>query len=123
MQKTYLREISPERLQMILYGIPTCDSCKAALKALTAAGHTVTFRDIRAEPLTEDERFEFITEFGDRIINRQSTSWRGLSDWLKASEADAQLEAQPTLMKRPVIRSGDVLTLGWDAAAQSTHLP
>ncbi len=46
---------------MILYGIPTCDTCKAALKALAAAGHPVSFRDIRAQPLTEAERAEFIT--------------------------------------------------------------
>ena len=32
---------------MILYGIPTCDTCKKALKALEAAGHAVQFRDIR----------------------------------------------------------------------------
>mgnify|MGYP002139051947 CR=1 FL=1 len=28
---------------MILYGIPTCDTCKKALKALEAAGQAVTF--------------------------------------------------------------------------------
>ena len=97
-----------------LYGIRTCDSCKKAEKSLTAAGHSVSFRDVRAEPLTEAERAAFITEFGDRIINRQSTTWRGLSDWLKASEADAQLAAQPTLMKRPVLQSAGRLILGWD---------
>ena len=107
---------------MILYGIPTCDTCKAAQKALTAVGHTVTFRDIRTEPLTEAERYEFITEFGDTIINRQSTTWRGLSDWLKASEADAQLEAQPTLMKRPVIRADERLYLGWGPDTQAALL-
>jgi arsenate reductase-like glutaredoxin family protein len=40
---------------MILYGIPTCDTCKKARKALEAEGHSVTFRDVRAEPLSEDE--------------------------------------------------------------------
>ena len=30
---------------MILYGIPTCDTCKKAIKTLQAAGHDVTFRD------------------------------------------------------------------------------
>ena len=29
---------------MILYGIPTCDTCKKALKAIEAAGKAVTFR-------------------------------------------------------------------------------
>jgi arsenate reductase (glutaredoxin) len=100
---------------MILYGLSTCDTCKKAQKALVAAGHEVTFRDVRAAPLTEAEITEFITEFGSRIINTQSTTWRGLSDWMKASEADQQLREHPALMKRPVIRQGDSLTLGWDA--------
>lgn len=107
---------------MILYGIPTCDTCKAALKALSAAGHAPTLRDVRAQPLSEAERAEFIAEFGDNIINRQSTTWRGLSDWLKQSEADAQLAAQPTLMKRPVIRADGKLYLGWDTGVQSALL-
>jgi Spx/MgsR family transcriptional regulator len=107
---------------MILYGIPTCDTCKKALKALEAAGHAVTFRDVRAEPLTEAEISEFVTEFGDAIVNRASTTWRGLSDFIRASEPEAQLAAHPTLMKRPVIRSNHGLTLGWDDKVQAKLL-
>lgn len=103
-----------------LYGIRTCDTCRKAEKALVAAGLDVSFRDVRAEPLSEAEREELVTEFGDRIINRQSTTWRGLSDWLKASDADAILAAQPTVMKRPVIRAGGALYLGWDAEIQAS---
>lgn len=62
---------------MILYGIPTCDTCKKALKALETAGHAVTFRDIRKDPLIEAEIAEIVTEFGSRIINKQSTTYRG----------------------------------------------
>lgn len=69
-------------------------------------------------PLSESEISELVTEFGDAIVNRQSTTWRGLSDWLKASEPEAQLAAQPTLMKRPVIRTEEGLFLGWDAGVQ-----
>jgi len=107
---------------MILYGLSTCDTCKKAQKALTQAGHDVVFRDIRTEPLTPAERDEFIREFGDRIINRASTTWRGLNDWMKQSEADAQLAAYPALMKRPVIRDGDRLTLGWEGDVQAALL-
>jgi arsenate reductase (glutaredoxin) len=106
---------------MILYGIATCDTCKKAQKALQAAGHDVTFRDVRAEALTDAEIAEFIREFGSRIINTQSTTYRGLSDWMKASEADVQLREHPTLMKRPVIRDGDRLTLGWDEAVAALY--
>ncbi len=107
---------------MILYGIATCDTCKTALKALRAAGHDPEFRDVRADPLSADEIAEFVTAFGDAIINRQSTTWRSLSDWLRASEAEEQLAAQPTLMKRPVIRSGEKLHLGWDGRVQAALL-
>lgn len=98
---------------MILYGISTCDTCKKAIKALGQAGHDVTFRDVRAAPLSEAEIMEFVTEFGDEIVNRKSTTWRGVSDYVRESEPEVQLAAQPTLMKRPVIRSDDGLTLGW----------
>lgn len=105
--------------RMILYGIPTCDTCKKAIKALEGAGHSVTFRDVRAEPLSEDEWAPLIAEFGSNLVNRKSTTWRGLSDWLRESDTDAQLLAQPTLMKRPVIVDGDRMTLGWEADAQA----
>ena len=49
---------------MILFGIPTCDTCKKAQKALKDAGHQVDFRDIRAEPLSESEWDELLNEFG-----------------------------------------------------------
>lgn len=107
---------------MILYGIPTCDTCKKALKALEAAGQTVTFRDIRKDPLTEAEIVRLVTEFGDRLINRSSTTYRGFNDFLKASEPEAQIAAQPTVMKRPVIEQDGRFWLGWDAAVQSALL-
>lgn len=107
---------------MIIYGLSTCDTCKKARKALEAAGHEVTFRDVRADPLTPAEIDEFVQAFGDAIVNRSSTTWRGLSDWLRASDTESQIAAQPTLMKRPVIRSDSGLHLGWDPGVQAKVL-
>jgi arsenate reductase-like glutaredoxin family protein len=107
---------------MILFGIPTCDSCKKALKALEAAGHDVRFRDVRAAPLSEDEIALIVREFGERVINKQSTTYRSFSDFLKMSEPEAQIAAQPTVMKRPVIHAGDAWYLGWDDEVQSRLL-
>lgn len=105
---------------MIVYGIPTCDTCRKTIKALTAAGREVTLRDVRQQPLSEAEIAELVTEFGARIINKTSPSYRGLSDWLKASEPEAQIAAQPTVMKRPVIRDeAGKLWLGWDADTEA----
>lgn len=107
---------------MILYGIPTCDSCKKALKALDAAGKEVTFRDVRAEPLSSAEISRLVTEFGDRIINKQSTTYRGFSEFLKLSEPEEQIAAQPTVMKRPIIEEGGRYWLGWEPDVQKALL-
>ena len=104
---------------MILYGLSTCDTTKKALKALQRAGKDVVFRDVRAQPLTSAEIDAILTEFGDRAVNKQSTTYRGFSDFLRESEADAQIAAQPTVMKRPIIQDGATWYLGWDDAIEA----
>lgn len=108
---------------MILYGLPTCSDCKKATKALTDAGHTVTLRDVRADPLSEAEWAPLILEFGDTIIDRTSQTYRNLNAWMRESEAEAQLLDQPALMARPILTDGTRYTLGWDDAAQAVWLP
>ena len=103
---------------MMIYGLSTCAQCQRARKALEAAGKDVTFRDIRAEPLSEDELALLINEFGDRLVDRTTNDYRALNDWLKNSEAEAQIAAQPKVMSRPVIANGEALYLGWDDAVQ-----
>ena len=107
---------------MILYGISTCDTCKKAMKSLSAAGVDVAFRDIRAQPLTAQEIDVIVHEFGDRAINKQSTTYRSFSDFLRLSEPEAQIAAQPAVMKRPVIQDGAKWHLGWDDAVQAAVL-
>jgi arsenate reductase (glutaredoxin) len=104
---------------MILYGISTCDTCKKAQKALAAAGLDVTFRDVRTQPLSEDEIDQIVTEFGDRAVNKQSTTYRGFSDFLRESEPEAQIAAQPAVMKRPIIQDQGKWYIGWDSAVQT----
>lgn len=107
---------------MIIYGLSTCAICQKARSKLEAAGKEVSFRDVRAEPLSEAELAELITEFGDRLVDRKSNDYRALNDWLKNSEAEAQISARPKVMARPVIRDGDTFYLGWDEAVQTALL-
>lgn len=107
---------------MILYGIPTCDTCKKALKALRDAGHNPQFRDVRATPLTEAEIARIVQEFGDRAINKASPTYRSFNPFLRESEPEVQIAEQPTVMKRPVIEHDGRWTIGWDAASQSVWL-
>lgn len=107
---------------MLIYGLSTCPLCQKARKALEADGSDVAFRDIRADPLTELELADLIAEFGDRLVDRTSNDYRALSNWLKNSEAEAQISAQPKVMARPVIRDQDRLYLGWNETVQAALL-
>lgn len=104
---------------MIVYGISTCDTTKAALRALQKAGKVAEFRDIRANPLSSAEIDAIVTEFGDRAVNKQSTTYRSFSPFLREAEPDAQIAAQPTVMKRPVIQDGSSWSIGWDDAIEA----
>lgn len=108
---------------MIIYGLSTCAICQKARKALETAGKDVSFRDVRADPLSEAELADLIAEFGDRLVDRKSTDYRALNDWLKNSESDAQISAQPKVMARPVLRDQDLFYLGWDETVQKALLP
>lgn len=107
---------------MIIYGLSTCPACRKAHAAFAAEGIDVTFRDIRADPLSEAELDELIAEFGDRLVDRTSNDYRGLNNWLKNSEAEAQIAAQPKVMARPVIRDGEGLYLGWNEEVETALL-
>ena len=108
---------------MLIYGLSTCAVCQRARKTLEEAGKEISFRDVRAEPLSEAELGELIVEFGDRLVDRQTNDYRALNDWLKNSEAEAQISARPKVMARPVIRDQDDFYLGWDEAVQKALLP
>ena len=61
------------------YGLKNCDSCRAALKALDMAGMQVEFQDVRDDGVPADVLRLALEEHGaDRVINRRSTTWRGL---------------------------------------------
>jgi arsenate reductase (glutaredoxin) len=97
-----------------IWGLKTCDTCRSALKALPDA----RLRDVRTDPLTADEIADLLARFGDKALNRASTTWRGLAEEDRARDPAALLADHPTLMKRPVIRSGDAVHLGWTPATR-----
>ncbi|MDA8873996.1 arsenate reductase, partial [Alphaproteobacteria bacterium] len=57
---------------------------------------------------------------GDAVlVNRKSTTWRGLDDHARQQPVLALLAAHPTLIKRPVIESDDNSFIGWTADVQA----
>ncbi len=110
-------------MPLTLYGLKNCDTCKKALKALEAAGKPANFVDIRAEAdLTAKVPVWLAAAGPDLLLNTRSTTWRGLSEAERASDPQALLIANPTLIKRPVIEAGDKVHVSWSSAVQAALL-
>ncbi len=113
---------------MLLYGLKNCDTCKKALKALEAAGHSVTFKDVRADGVTEADLKSWIETHGvETMVNTRSTTWRGLDERARTRASTPEgaaslLQEHPALMKRPVIVDGKASHVGWAKAVQEVVL-
>ncbi len=104
------------------YGLGNCDSCRAAMKALDAAGIGFTFNDVRGDGVPADALRRALDDHGaDRVLNRRSTTWRGLDEVARSGDPVDLLVAHPALMKRPLIVLADgATTIGWDDGARAS---
>ena len=98
---------------MTLYGIAHCDRCRAARRWLTAHDLEHGFHDLRADGLEADRLEDWIARIGlEALVNRRSTSWRALTEnerqaMATADSAIALIHRQPTLLRRPLLETGD----------------
>ena len=105
---------------MRLYGLKSCDSCKNVLKKFKIAGKNIEFIDIRQNPVSAEILQSWLDHHGDAVlVNRKSTTWRNLGDTDRQMPAFKLLQAQPTLIKRPVIVAGGLSYVGWNADIKS----
>ncbi len=97
-----------------LYGLERCGTCAKARDWLGARAIEFRFTDYRDHPIPPATLRTWAQALGwGKLVNRASTTWRGLSDAQKAASSDAEwlalIEAFPTLVKRPVVvRDGRV---------------
>lgn len=113
---------------MTFYGLKTCDTCRKALADLAAAGREVKVIDVRADGVPAEVLARLVTAAGtEALVNRRSTTWRGLDEDARARAMEAKtcarvLAQHPTLMKRPVIEADGRVHVGWTAAVRSAVL-
>jgi arsenate reductase-like glutaredoxin family protein len=108
--------------KMRFFGLKSCDTCRAALKALRAAGHDPQVIDVRADGVAAADIAAILAALGDAAINRASASWRGLDAAGRTMDPAALLAAHPTVMKRPVIEAQGRWHVGWSKATQAALL-
>ena len=106
-------------MNVTIYALKSCDSSKKAIKALTAAGHQLEIIDVRVDGVPEARLVEWLATHGAEIvINRKSTTWRGLDEAARSADPLALLQAHPTL-KRPVIVADGTSYVGWSKDVQA----
>ncbi len=102
---------------LTVYGIRQCDTCRKALKWLTARGIEHRLHDFRSDGLDLQLLQEwFNSPFADKLVNRRSTTWRQLTDEqrvLQGEEMLLLLQARPTLIKRPVFVADSIVAVGF----------
>jgi len=82
---------------MKIYHLKTCDTCRKSIKALRAAGHDPELVDVRADVVerAELERFEAALGYA-ALVNKKSTTWRGLSETQKESLSRVSAGRKPS---------------------------
>ncbi|WP_458524860.1 arsenate reductase [Onishia taeanensis] len=101
-----------------LYGIKACDTCRRARKALEARGVPFQVHDLREDGLSAAllehllEQVPVMT-----LLNKRSTTWRQLDETVKAevdaNSARALMLEHPTLIKRPLLDTGEGIRVGY----------
>ena len=104
---------------IILYGIKNGDSVKKTRKWLDKNLIKYTFHDFRVDGIKKSTVNEFLKNIDIKIlINKRGTSWRKLSD--KEKKTSTKLEIidllfeNPTIMKRPIIKTKKKYLVGFD---------
>ncbi|MDG5767782.1 arsenate reductase family protein [Balneolales bacterium ANBcel1] len=102
-------------------GITNCNTIKKTRDWLEEQGIEYSFRDVKKDPLTPNELADLVMKAGlDTLVNRRGRKWKmlGLADKELSDNDlfDVLLEHQ-TMIKRPVLRYGDAVLVGFDEDA------
>ncbi len=115
-----------DKNEAVIHGIPHCDTVKRARADFDAQGAVHRFHDFKKAGVPAEDLEKWIDQLGwERLLNRQGTTWRKLGEAEKAAVVDAAsaaalMRAQPSVVKRPVVRWGDgSVTVGWGDEARA----
>ncbi len=112
-------------MSLTLYGIRNCDTMKKAWTWLDQAGLAYEFHDYKKQGVDRATVEGWVREVGwEALLNRAGTTFRKLPDadktGIDAAKAVELMLAQPSMIKRPVLRAGERLLVGFKPAEYET---
>jgi len=100
-----------------VYGIKNCDTVRKSLKWLQQKEIEFEFHDLKTEIPTAPEIKQWLKDVDKKIlINRRGLTWRKLDDSEKSlldSDPIKLIQSHPTLLKRPLIHTGELWRVGF----------
>ena len=105
-------------MTITIYGIKNCDTMKKARAWLDARGVAYAFHDYKSEGISKSKLEAWAKQAGwEVLLNRAGTTFRALPDKDKGAiterKAIALMEAQPSMIKRPVLETGGAILVGF----------
>ncbi|EXJ13856.1 ArsC family reductase [Imhoffiella purpurea] len=104
-----------------LYGIPNCGTVKKALAWLDARGIDYQFHDYKRQGLDEPQLRAWVAELGwEAMLNRRGTTWRrqpeSVREGIDEEGAIRLMLEQPSIIRRPLLDTGETRHLGFSEA-------
>lgn len=108
-----------------LYGISNCDSVRKARQWLDNHQLEYQFHDFKLQAPDYELLQSWVNELGwQALLNKRSTTWRQQPEAVKTSIKDSTqaielMQANPTLIKRPLLETNKGLGVGFVASNYS----
>ena len=115
------------QLSIDLFGINNCDTVKKARAWLTEQGIDYTFHDFKKTGVNQQQLQHWAEQLGwETLVNKKGLTWRRLPEKDKADLDQAKafrlMQANTSLIKRPVLQYSDQVLVGFDALSWQNML-
>ncbi len=105
-------------MTVTIYGIKNCDTMKKARSWLEAEGIDYAFHDYKSAGIDDAHLNAWCDAAGwETVLNRAGTTFKKLDEADKADltreKAIALMQAQPSMIKRPVLEAKGKITVGF----------
>src|SRR5690606_22414919 len=105
-------------MSVTVYGIPNCDTVKKARVWLNDKGIAYNFHNYKTDGIDEERLKAWCAALGwEKLLNKAGTTFRALPPEDKAdlteAKAIALMQAQPSLIKRPLLDRDGQFTAGF----------
>ena len=114
-------------MAITMYGIKNCDTIKKARTWLEERGLAYDFHDYKASGIDRPHLQRWVDALGwEVLLNRAGTTFRKLPDadreGIDAEKAMKLMQAQPSMIKRPVLDVDGDLLVGFKPDAYQAKL-